>query len=418
MKDTKTTIKNAKKAPRTISWTLPQLRPPKPTAHIRSLLIAIVFVFVSILSGFVGARIESGNDLGLNTTSLSGQKKIVTGESQLISKIAKDLSPSVVSVNVSITTQTSNAFSFFGYDVGGGEQQQQGAGTGVIISSKGIIMTNRHVVPEGTTNVTVTLSDGTELKDVTVIGRTASNDSLDVAFLKVNDAEGHTLVPAAIGDSGSLAVGDNVVAIGNALGQFQNTVTSGIISGFGRSIVASDGSDNSSESLADLIQTDAAINSGNSGGPLVNLNGQVIGINTAIAGNAQNIGFALPINNLKGLISQVLKTGKFVRPYLGVHYLTLTAAAAYQLNLPVTKGAYIAPTEDGSASILEGSPAAKAGLEEKDIITEIDGEAIDQTHSLIGLLSQHAVGDKVNLTVIRGDQTKKIEATLEAAPSS
>src|SRR5206468_3856028 len=181
------------------------------------------------------------------------------------------------------------------------------------------------VVPSGTTQVSVTLSDGTELKNVTVIGRTGDSDNLDVAFLKVNDAQGHKLVPAPIGDSSQVQVGDDVVAIGNALGQFQNTVTSGIISGYGRSVQAGDssGSGNSGENLDNLFQTDAAINEGNSGGPLVNLNGQVIGINTAVAGNAQNIGFAIPINDVKGLVKQVLANGKFERPYLGVQYVPL-----------------------------------------------------------------------------------------------
>ncbi len=177
---------------------------------------------------------------------------------------------------------------------------------------------------------------------------------LDIAFLKINNAEGQKLVPATIGDSSTVQVGDDVVAIGNALGQFQNTVTSGIISGYGRTVEASssdgggiDGADSSAtENLDDLFQTDAAINEGNSGGPLVNLNGQVIGINTAIAGDAQNIGFAIPINDVKGLITQVLKTGTFQRPYLGVRYIPLTADVANEYNLSVQNGAFIAPSSN------------------------------------------------------------------------
>src|SRR5699024_9928217 len=154
-----------------------------------------------------------------------------------------------------------------------------------ILSSDGIIMTNRHVVPAGTTNVQVTLADGTTYKDVQVIGRTSDSNSLDVAFLKINNLNGKKLVPATLGDSSRVQVGDRVVAIGNALGQFQNTVTSGIISGYGRDVTAGDDtggnglSDTSSDSenLTDLFQTDAAINEGNSGGPLVNINGEVVG---------------------------------------------------------------------------------------------------------------------------------------------
>ncbi|MDB5169595.1 MAG: putative HtrA2 peptidase [Candidatus Saccharibacteria bacterium] len=409
-------------SPRTISFTVPTMSRPqfkRPTdGRLRHGLLAVAFILTAVIAGYGGAVLENHNsDLGLGTTSLSGQK-IVTGESKLISQIAKNLSPSVVSVNVDVTTTSTDSLgSLFGYTT---PTTQQAAGTGIIISSKGIIVTNRHVVPAGTTKISVTLSDGTELKDVSVVGRTAETDSLDVAILKVNDAKGHKLVPATIGDSSNIQVGDNVVAIGNALGQFQNSVTSGIVSGYGRSIQASDsGSSSSSESLADLIQTDAAINSGNSGGPLVNLNGQVIGINTAVAGSgAQNIGFSIPVNDIKGIINQVLKTGKFERAYLGVHYVMLTADVAYQYNLPVSSGAYIAPSADGSSPIVSGSPAEKAGLQEKDIITAVDGTKLDQTHSLLSLLGQHSVGDSIKLTVVRDGKTVTIDATLEAAPSS
>jgi serine protease Do len=418
--------KNSKNTSRTVSFTVPTMpRPsfkPPQGVRLRSGLIATGFMLTALIGGYVGAAIQThNNDLGLNTTSLSGQK-IVTGESKLISQIAKNLGPSVVSVNVDVTTTSSSTDSFgniFGLPTQPTQQQEQAAGTGIIISSKGVIVTNRHVVPAGTTKVSVTLSDGTQLKDVSVIGRTSETDSLDVAFLKINDAKGHKLVPAAIGNSSDVQVGDNVVAIGNALGQFQNSVTSGIVSGFGRSINASDGTDGSGESLADLIQTDAAINSGNSGGPLVNLNGQVIGINTAVAGSgAQNIGFSIPVNDLRGMINQVLKTGKFERAYLGVHYVMLTNDVAYQYNLPVTSGAYVAPSSDGSSPIVAGSLAEKAGLQEKDIITEVNGTKLDQTHSLLSLLGQHSVGDSVKLTVIRDGKTMTIDATLEAAPSS
>ncbi|HVX56923.1 MAG TPA: trypsin-like peptidase domain-containing protein, partial [Candidatus Saccharimonadales bacterium] len=299
-------------------------------------------------------------------------------------------------------------------------EQEQAAGTGIIISNN-IIVTNRHVVPDGTTSVSVTLSDGTELKDVSVLGRTSDNDSLDVAFLKVNNTQGHKLQPAVLGDSATVQVGDDVVAIGNALGQFQNTVTSGIISGYGRNIQAGDssGESSSSENLVDLFQTDAAINEGNSGGPLVNLNGQVIGINTATAGgDAQNIGFAIPINDVKGLIDQVVKTGKFQRPYLGVAYIPVTADVADEYGLSVDNGAFIAPSNDPSSpSVIAGSPAANAGVQQGDIITAIDGTQIDQTHSLTSLIDTHQVGDKVDLTVVRNGKTLHLTATLSAEPS-
>ena len=287
-----------------------------------ALLVIVVFV-VALMSGMAGGWLIANQKE--SKPSIDQQKKVVTSQSNLISEIAKTVGPSVVSINLNITD---NSGSVFGY--GGGTAQA--AGTGIILTADGVIVTNRHVVPEGSSNVAVTLSDGTEYKDVEVLGRTSESDSLDVAFLKIKDVGSKKLTPASIGDSSSLQVGDGVVAIGNALGQFQNTVTSGIISGFGRSVQAgsSSGTD-SAESLVDLLQTDAAINEGNSGGPLVNMNGQVIGMNTAVAGDgAENIGFAIPINDVKGLINQVLKDGKFSRPYLGVRYIPLTPSIAKQ----------------------------------------------------------------------------------------
>lgn len=410
---------------KTVSFTVPTFPRPdmnklRPTGRPsgRGLLAGLVVFLLAIGGGYFGAWLQGNDGAGLNSGSLSSQKKIVTSQSQLINQIAKTVGPSVVSVNVSITggPQTD----IFGRPVP--PRQAAGAGTGIIISKEGLIITNRHVVPAGTTDVSVTLSDGTELEDVTVVGRTNSGDTLDVAFLKVNDAKDHKLEPAILGDSSQVQVGDAVVAIGNALGQFQNTVTSGIISGYGRSVVASDSPDGSgAENLNDLFQTDAAINEGNSGGPLVNMNGQVIGINTAVAGgDAENIGFAIPINDVKGLVDQVVATGKFARPYLGVRYIPLTADVAKEYDLKATNGAYIVPSADPSAapSILPDSPAAHAGLQERDIITAVNGVKVDQTHSLTSLLSKYKPNDKVELTVTRGDDTKHITATLGTMPDS
>lgn len=378
---------------------------------LRKISIVGLCVIALLLAGYAGAWFNERDNNGVISGSLSQQRKIVTRESRLISQIAKEVGPSVVSINVSITDQTTDVF---GFSTG---RTARAAGTGIIISDKGYIMTNRHVVPNGTTNVNVILSDGTEFKNVSVVGRTSESDSLDVAFLKINDLKGHTLTPAVIGQTSDMQVGDNVVAIGNALGQFQNTVTSGIVSGFGRSVQAGDSSGSASESLVDLIQTDAAINEGNSGGPLVNLNGQVIGINTAIAGGAQNIGFAIPIDAVSPLIDQVVKSGKFSRPYLGVRYIPLTPDVANQLNLKETKGAYVAPaTGSDSSSVIPDSPADKAGVKEKDIIIAVDNTKIDQSHSLTSLLSAHKPGDKVRLTIIRDGKTIQLTATLEPLP--
>lgn len=403
------------------SFSLPKVKVDYLRNGPLSLIIAIVLL--AGLSGYGGAWLQDHDDqTGLISTSVGNQKKVVTSQSQLISQIAKNVGPSVVSVNVDIsgssTGSDTSGLGLFGFSQ---PEAEQAAGTGIIINSSGLIMTNRHVVPEGTTNVSVTLSDGTELKNVSVVGRTNPNDSLDIAFLKINNAQGHKLVPATLGDSSTVQVGDDVVAIGNALGQFQNTVTSGIISGYGRSVQASDssGDTSSAENLDDLFQTDAAINEGNSGGPLVNLNGQVIGVNVATAGDAQNIGFSIPINDVKGLIEQVLKNGSFAQAYLGVRYVPLTADVASEYSLNVQNGAFIAPSNDPtSPSVIAGSPAAQAGLQTNDIITQVDGTNIDQTHSLTSLLSSHVPGDKVTLTIVRSGKTQHVSVTLGSEPSS
>lgn len=369
----------------------------------------LLLLFVAVAAGFGGGYVGARNN-GYDVNSTAAKQQIISNESQLVNAIAKNVGVSVVSVNVSTQTTVQN---FYGFSQ---PQAQEGAGTGVILTKDGLIITNRHVVPVGTTTVSITLSDGTKLDKVDVVGRTSNNDPLDVAFLQIKDLKGKTLTPAVLGDSARVQVGDKVVAIGNALGQFQNTVTSGIISGYGRSIEAGDSGGNSStETLQNLFQTDAAINPGNSGGPLVNINGEVIGINVAIA-DAQNIGFSIPINDIKGLIASVEKNGKLERPYLGIRYVLLTDDYAYTFNLDVKRGAYIAPGSSAEPSILPGSPAAKVGLQEKDIITAVNGTKIDETNSLVSVLGRFRVGAKVTLTVNREGKDQKIDVTLEAAP--
>ncbi len=374
----------------------------------------IITVAFSLLAGYGGgyyaARTYSSNSGGSNQVS----RQVIDNEGQLITGIAKGVGESVVSIDVkSETTQRS----IFG---GSRSYTEQSAGTGFIIDAdKGIVITNRHVIPSGTSSVEITMSDGTKLSDVEVIGRTSDSDTLDVAFLKIKDRKGKTLKAVTLGDSSAVNVGARVVAIGNALGQFQNTVTSGIISGYGRSLEAGDSSGSSTETLQNMFQTDASINQGNSGGPLVDMGGNVIGINTAVAsGGAENIGFSIPINDVKGLIDGVIKQGKLLRPYLGVRYVTLTDDYAYQFNLNIKRGAYIAPSSNGQPSIIKDSPADKAGLKEKDIITKVNDQEIDEKNSLVSVLGKYSVGDKVTLTVHRDGQDIKIDVTLEAAPQN
>jgi serine protease Do len=377
-------------------------------------LSLVLLILLSTSAGFLGGWIGSERrSTGVGGTATE-QRQVILKESQVISDIAKQAGPSVVSVNV--TSQSTQTDLFFGFT---NPVEQQSAGTGIIISADGYVLTNRHVVPAGAQTVSVTLSDGTELTDVQVVGRTNDSDPLDIAFLKIKDKKGKELKPAKIGNSSKVQVGDKVVAIGNALGQFQNTVTSGIISGYGRNVQAGDSQGSNSETLQNLFQTDAAINEGNSGGPLVNINGEVIGVNTAIAGNgAENIGFAIPINDVQGLIKSVLEKGKLERPYLGVRYVSLTDDYAYQFNLNVKRGAYIVPSTGGRRSILPGSPAEKAGLKEKDIITKIDGTAIDENNTLTSLLGKHSVGDEVSLTIVRNGKEQTVKVKLEASPNS
>lgn len=375
-------------------------------------LATALLVIVSASAGFLGGWL--GNRGADDGSSTQKQQVVLKTQGQLISNIAKDVGSSVVSVEV--TSQTGSSNDFFGFR---GSSEQESAGTGIIIDKNGLIITNRHVVPSGTTKVSVTLSDGTKFDDVTVVGRTSTSDSLDIAFLKINDTKGKTLVPATIGSSSKMKVGDPVVAIGNALGQFQNSVTSGIISGFGRSVEASDSTGQGAENLENLFQTDAAINEGNSGGPLVNLEGEVIGINTAVAGDAQNIGFAIPIDDVKGLITSVVDTGKLERPFLGVVYVPITADMAKQYDLSVEQGAYIPPSiMIGQDAIVDGSAADKAGLKEGDIITKLDGDTVDASHSLASLLGKHKVGDKVKLTIVRDGKERTVDVTLEAASNN
>ncbi|HEU4914855.1 MAG TPA: trypsin-like peptidase domain-containing protein [Candidatus Saccharimonadales bacterium] len=390
-------------------------RPPKQAsaAKLRFLGVALVVV-ISASAGFLGGWLGNSAKDDSGADNITKQQVVLKTQGQLISNIAKEVGESVVSVEVTSTADTTD--SFWGFQ---GTTEQESAGTGIIISKEGLILTNRHVVPAGTTNVDVTLSDGTKFTDVEVIGRTTSSDPLDVAFLKVRDTQGKELRAATIGKSSEMKVGDPVVAIGNALGQFQNTVTSGIISGFGRSVQASGGRDSQSENLENLFQTDAAINEGNSGGPLVNLEGEVIGINTAVAGgDAQNIGFSIPIDDVAGLIKSVSEKGKLERPFLGVVFVPITADMAKQYDLGVGQGAYIPPSVMiGQDAIVDGGPADKAGIEEGDVITKVGSAGINETHSLTSLLSKYNVGDRVTLTIHRDGKDHTTDVTLGTAPT-
>jgi serine protease Do len=366
----------------------------------------IILIILAVAAGFFGGLASSSMQQESMDTPESRQQ-IISTEADAIAEAAKTTSESVVSIDVTSQALTQN---FFGYAE---EVERASAGTGVILSTEGVIVTNKHVVPTGTSEVSVTLFDGTIL-DAEVVARDPRND---IAFIKITDRKGKSLKAAVLGDSTDLKVGEKVIAIGNALGEFQNTVTSGIISGYGRDITAGDGS--GSEALTNLIQTDAAINMGNSGGPLVNLSGEVIGINTAITGSSsgQSLGFAIPVNDIKAQITSVLEKGKIERPYLGVRYRNVSERLAYIYNLPVASGAYLMPSEEGAEdTIIKDSPADKAGLKEKDIILKINEDEISESNSLAAIIGKYKVGEQVNLSVRRGNDTINLTATLEVAP--
>ena len=278
-------------------------------------------------------------------------------------------------------------------------------GSGVIFDANGWILTNHHVVADaGNGTLTVQLSDGRSFP-----AKVYGSDTLtDLAIVKI-DATG--LPVATLGDSSVLQVGQLAIAVGDPLGEYPGTVTTGVVSGIGRSI--SDANIN----LDDLIQTDAAINPGNSGGPLVDETGAVIGIDTAIAGSAQGIGFAIPINVAKPIMAQALAGQPLSRPWLGIRYTPLDAGIATRNNLSVTKGAWITAGGNGTA-IEAGSPAATAGLQENDVITAVDGTTVDTNHPLIELLGSHAPGETVTLTVRRSGADTTIQVTLTTRQAS
>lgn len=392
---------------------------PTPTTGRTKRFTTVFSLIVALSAGFLGGWLGAGsheNQPGNSSLVTNANQTVVTSESQAISKIAKNVGQSVVSINATTGSGQSSFTGLLGPGAGSGAATA--AGTGIILTADGLIITNRHVIPDDTTDIDVTLSDGTTYTHVKVLGRTANQSSLDIAFLKIQDTKGKKLIPATIGDSSKMAVGNPVVAIGNALGQFQNTVTSGILSGYGRSVQASDTSGAGSENLDNLFQTDAAINQGNSGGPLVDLSGKVIGINTAIASDSQSIGFAIPINDVTGLIKSVETSGKLQQPYIGVIYIPLTSDVMKQYSLKTDRGAWIPPSNIvGQTSVVAGGPADKAGVQEGDIVTAINGTQIDEKTSLTSIIVKQSVGDQVTLTINRDGKTITKKATLDAAPT-
>lgn len=398
----------------------------------------IVFVVLAaVLAGAVGGGIAGavvttpGNEIlpwiqktVLNTATENdniSRTVRVEEESATISAVRR-VSPSVVSIIISkeVSFNTTGELfpfdEFFGFPfeerptTPNGEKREVGGGTGFIIGSDGLILTNRHVVDDPDAEYKVVLADGREFQG-TVVG---VDPIIDLGLIKI-DIQG--LPPVELGDSDSLQIGETVIAIGNTLSELPNTVTKGVVSGLARRIVAGDGAGRS-EVIEEAIQTDAAINPGNSGGPLVNLSGHVIGLNVAVSRPAQGVGFAIPINTATASIKSFRESGKIVRPWLGVRYVLLTPEAAKANNLPVDYGALIA--SGGGASepaVVAGSPAEAAGLRGGDIILEIDGKRIDEDETLASAIARKKTGDAVVLKIRRGDAELTIQATLGEYPT-
>lgn len=404
---------------------------------IASVLVSSVF---GAAMGFWAGSLANGRLKNLWGVISGGQGKVitVTEESAVISAVDK-VAPAVVSIIVTkdlpkIEQYYSNPFGseffreFFGQDFNdlfgqqavpqyrqnGTEKTEIGGGTGFIVSADGYIITNRHVVLDQAAEYTVLMNDEAKYP-AKVLARDALND---LAVLKI---EKDNLPTVELGDSANLKVGQSVIAIGNALGEFRNTVSTGVISGLARSVTAG-GAGIGNEQLINVIQTDASINPGNSGGPLLNIAGQVIGINTAMAQGAQNIGFAIPINEVKSTIESVQKNGRIVRPWLGVRYVIINKAIADANKLSVDYGAIIVRGQNRTdLVVIPGSPADKAGLVENDIILEINpsggsgqaGQKITEENLLANLVVKFKPGDEITLRVMHQGKEKIVKVKLE-----
>ena len=343
--------------------------------------------------------------------------------------IVKKSKPAVVSIVISKDVpvyeqyyeKQSNPFKdIFGQDVPfdfnvpqlrqkGTEKKDIGGGTGFFISSDGLIVTNRHVVADTAASYTVITNDGKKYPAEVI----ARDSVLDVAVVKIKGANYAYL---EFGNSDKLEVGQTVLAIGNALGEFKNSVSVGIVSGLARSVVAG-GNNGSLERLDQVIQTDAAINPGNSGGPLLDTYGRVVGMNAAVAGGGQSIGFALPANSIKNVVESVKKTGKIVRPFLGIRYVPITKELKDANKLSVDYGVLVVRGDKPEElAVVPASPADKAGVVENDIILEVDGKKLDENTQLALVVRNKKVGDKVKLKMLHKGETKEIEVKLEALP--
>lgn len=392
--------------------------------------IIIISLVVGAIGGTFGSfflkpyleKTQWGKNFLSAPENLAGDKKEETSkiykvaEDSTTVEVVKKASVSVVSVVVS---KELDMYNMTGPDVfdfmnpensqpnnGGRKLQQIGGGTGFVIDADGLILTNRHVVEDDTAAYTVVFNDGKKYS-AKIIARDTVND---FAVLKV---EANNLPVAQLGDSDQLQIGQTVIAIGNSLGEYGNSVTRGVVSGINRKIVAG-GNGSGSEVLEEAIQTDAAINPGNSGGPLLNLMGQVIGINTAVNWQGRSIGFAIPINQAKSAIESVKTFGKIIRPWIGVRYLEVNEDLAQKNNLKYNYGAILLKgASDKEPAVMPDSPAARVGLQERDIILAVNGQKLDSEHSLLREVNKYKPGDEIELKIFHKDAEKTIKVKLE-----
>lgn len=396
----------------------PQTHPQKTDTYAQTIKTSIITAIITaVLVSFIFWHLASTRPDLFNSNNQETAKVVSQSENAVVDAVKK-ANPAVVAITISKNvpiyerSYRSVPGPFGNFRVpelrqNGTEQQEIGGGSGFIVSTDGYIVTNKHVVDDPEAQYTVFTNDGKKY-DATAVGR---DPVLDLAVIKIN---GSNFPSLAFGDSDQVQVGQTAIAIGNALGEFRNTVSVGVVSGLARSITASDRR-GGTESLDQLIQTDAGINPGNSGGPLLNLSGEVIGVNVAVAGGANSIGFALSANSVKNVVESVKKNGRIVRPYLGVRFSVITPELKQLNNLPVDYGALIGGNGPDEPAIVPDSPASKAGLQEGDIILEVDNTKIDDRNTLQGLISKKNVGDKVNLKVLSGGNEKTLSVTLEEA---
>lgn len=424
-------------------YDLPKLEIPKLKPQNRIFWLVILIILTSSIFGFLAGSISSGLsklDIKPPEQRTIEKEKIIekqpiylpqTSQEEAIISVVNEYSPAVVSIIISKDLPVLEEYyvspfeEFFGeqfpglqvpqFRQKGTEKKEVGGGTGFFVSEDGLVLTNAHVVSDKEADYTILTNDGKRYP-----AKVLARDSIrDLAVMKIDgestiDTQGKLILRAfhtvKLGDSDKLQIGQTVIAIGNALGEFRNTVSVGVISGLSRKVSASGGG--MSETLEDVIQTDAAINRGNSGGPILNLKGEVIGVNFAMAEQAQSIGFAIPINQAKKDIEQVKKIGKIVYPFLGVRYVLINEKIQKENNLPVDYGAWAKKGDQGEEAISPGSAAEKAGLKEKDIILEFAGEKITTENSLAKIIMKYNPGDKISLKILSEGKEKIFEVVL------